>query len=98
MGGRGHPGHANSRKLRGLTSSNSRCTAEGNDPFGQHLSTAIREVAIAEVYYGIDTSNVMSSYRAFAGVASAVDGHIEASDAPGFGFEFDLNAIERSTS
>lgn len=70
----------------------------GNDPFGQHLSTAIADVALAEIYYGADTGGVVSSYRAFAGVAGAVDGYIEASDAPGFGFEFDLGAIERSTS
>lgn len=70
----------------------------GNDPFGQHLSTAIADVALAEVYYGADTSGVVSSYRAFAGVASAAGGYVEASDAPGFGFEFDLGAIERSTS
>ena len=70
----------------------------GNDPFGQHLSTAIPDVAIAEVYYGADTSSVVSSYRAFAGAARAVDGHIEASDAPGFGLEFTLDAIERATA
>ena len=70
----------------------------GNDPFGQHLSTAIPGVAIAEIYYGADTSGVVSSYRAFAGVASAVDGCVEASDAPGFGFELTLDSIERSTA
>jgi len=70
----------------------------GNDPFGQHLSTAIADVALAEVYYGADTTGVVSSYRAFAGVAAASDGYVEASDAPGFGFEFDLAAIERSVS
>lgn len=70
----------------------------GNDPFVQHLSTAIPSVELAEVYYGADPTGLVSSYRAFAGVASSVDGYVEASDAPGFGFEFDLGAIERSTS
>lgn len=70
----------------------------GNDPFGQHLSTAIPDVKLAEIYYGAEISGVASSYRAFAGAATARDGHIQASDAPGFGFQFGLEAIERSTS
>ena len=69
----------------------------GNDPFGQHLSTAIMEVNLAEVYYGGAATDSLSSYRAFDGVAASVDGWIEASDAPGFGFEFDLNAVEAAT-
>lgn len=70
----------------------------GNDPFGQHLSTAIPGVELAEIYYGAEPSGACSSYRAFAGVVTALDGWIVASDAPGFGFEFGLEAIERSTS
>lgn len=70
----------------------------GNDPFGQHLSTAIPGAELVEVYYGAETVGAISSYRAFAGVVGADDGWIEASDAPGFGFEFDLEAIERSTT
>ena len=70
----------------------------GNDPFGQHLSTAIPGVELAEVYYGAETMGAVSSYRAFAGVAAAVDGWIDASEAPGFGFEFDREAIDRSTT
>lgn len=68
----------------------------GNDPFGQHLSTALAEVEVAEVYYGGRAADALSSYRPFAGVATSVDGCVEASDAPGFGLEFGLEAVEQS--
>ena len=69
----------------------------GNDPFGQHLSTALPQVEIAEVYYGGQPKGAFSSFRAFAGVSAAADGTITASGRPGFGFEFDLDALERAT-
>ena len=69
----------------------------GNDPFGQHLSTALPQVEIAEVYYGGQPTGAFSSFRAFAGVSAAVDGTVTASGRPGFGFEFDLDALERAT-
>ncbi len=70
----------------------------GNDPFGQHLSTALPEVNLAEVYYGGGPEGALSWYRSLAGAQPAVNGTITASEDPGFGFRFDLNAVERATS
>ena len=69
----------------------------GNDPFGQHLSTALTDITLAEVYYGTECASLAPTYRAYAGASTPEDGAIWAGEAPGFGFAFTRADLERAT-
>ena len=67
-----------------------------NDAFGQHLSYALAANCITEMYVGSAT-NLADSYRSTPGMATPVDGKLVPSNAPGFGIELTLPAIEAAT-
>ena len=69
-----------------------------NDAYGQHLCHALPGNRWGEfaVTAGRGAS-LMDNYRATPGMALPIDGHVVPSDAPGFGIEMTLQAIEAAT-
>jgi len=68
----------------------------GNDPFGQHLSTALSEIELAEIYYGESCETAAPTYRAYAGASIPEDGVVWVGEEPGFGFEFSRSDLDRA--
>lgn len=67
-----------------------------NDGFGQHLCFALAENILGEMYVG-SARSLAGSYRATPGMALPDGGRLVPSDAPGFGIELTLDAIEAAT-
>jgi len=67
-----------------------------NDGYGQHLCFALAENILGEMYVG-SARSLAGSYRATPGMALPDGGRLVPSDAPGFGIELTLDAIEAAT-
>ena len=67
-----------------------------NDAFGQHLAYALKPNTLAEMHIGAATS-LADAYRSTPGMAIPVDGVLVPTEAPGFGIELTIDAIEAGT-
>jgi L-rhamnonate dehydratase len=70
--------------------------ASANYPFGQHLAYAMSAVLWGERSEGVSPPGVpLEEMVVLPGTPVVEDGYVVPSDAPGFGFEFDLEWLER---
>ena len=73
--------------------------ASANYPYGQHLAFAMPAVPMGERSEGVSPPGVpLEEMVVLPGTPVVRDGQVVPSDAPGFGFEFDLDWLEERTS